>query len=278
LKIVGIKTRLIKVIARNVAWEGKGRWIEPCLGSGVVLFNLCPRVAIAGDINPHVIAFYSQLYDGKITTHEIRAFLTLHSEMFKTYGADYYAKIRNRFNDDQEPLYFLLLSRTCFNGLIRFNKKGQFNAPFCNEPYRLTKKLILEVTLRANWVIQQMARMKVEFVCGDFKETLKRAVEGDYIYLDPPYSGRFTGYYDQWGEERDTEIVNFMKSSRCGIMVSTWKNDAKADNPFYSRVVDDVDDVRVVISRHKYIVGAKAEWREGVMEALLIKDGLDLKK
>ena len=64
IKCQGIKTRLIPFILGNISWEGSGRWVEPFLGSGVVLFNVAPQYALISDVNPHIIAFYKALYDG----------------------------------------------------------------------------------------------------------------------------------------------------------------------------------------------------------------------
>jgi len=67
IKCQGIKTKLVRFILENVQWQGCGRWIEPFLGSGVVMFSVQPKRAIANDINPHLIAFYQKLYDGSLT-------------------------------------------------------------------------------------------------------------------------------------------------------------------------------------------------------------------
>lgn len=272
LKTVGIKTRLIKAIASSVEWDGRGRWIEPCLGSGIVLFNLRPRRALVSDINPHVVEFYTRMYRGQIVANAIHDFLLLHSQKFKAGGIDYYHRVRDYFNDEHDPMYFLLLTRMCFNGLIRFNRKGEFNAPFCNEPERLSRKLIIDITRRASWVSHQMTMMQIEFACQDFLATLSTAREGDYAYIDPPYSGRYTGYYDRWSADRDSQLVNHVKEGKYRAMISTWRSDGKGQNPFFQQVIDEVDGIGVVIVRHKYIVGAKADWRKGVLEALLVKN------
>ncbi len=72
IKCQGIKTRLVKFILENIYWNGKGRWIEPFLGSGVVLFNVQPEKAIINDINPHIITLYQMIYRRDLSPEEVR--------------------------------------------------------------------------------------------------------------------------------------------------------------------------------------------------------------
>jgi DNA adenine methylase len=90
LKSQGIKTKLVEFILRNISWDGKGRWIEPFLGSGVVLFNVQPQRAIANDINPHIIRFYQMIYDGTLSVEEIEKYLLSEGRKLSYYGEDYY--------------------------------------------------------------------------------------------------------------------------------------------------------------------------------------------
>jgi DNA adenine methylase len=76
IKCQGIKTKLVKFILSNISWNGNGRWIEPFLGSGVVLFNVQPERALVNDINPHIIRLYQMIYDGSLSSEEVRAYLT----------------------------------------------------------------------------------------------------------------------------------------------------------------------------------------------------------
>ncbi|MFN3360636.1 MAG: DNA adenine methylase [Pseudanabaenaceae cyanobacterium] len=76
IKCQGIKTKLVKFILSNISWKGKGRWIEPFLGSGVVLFNVQPEHALVNDINPHIIRLYQMIYDGSLSPEEVRKYLT----------------------------------------------------------------------------------------------------------------------------------------------------------------------------------------------------------
>jgi DNA adenine methylase len=137
LKIQGIKTKLVEWILKQIDFEIKGRWVEPFMGSGVVGFNARPKRAIFADKNPHIINFYSALKRKEITSQRVEIFLKTEGEKLAKKGEEYYYEVRERFNRFKDPLDFLFLNRACFNGVIRFNSKGEFNTPFGKKPNRL---------------------------------------------------------------------------------------------------------------------------------------------
>ncbi|WP_207691649.1 DNA adenine methylase [Desulfonema limicola] len=101
-----------------------GKWIEPFMGSGVVAYNVKPERAILCDSNPHLIAFYNSIKNGKITFSFVSEFLKEEGEKLKNKGQEYYYEVRERFNNNKEPLDFLFLNRACFNGMIQFEKRN----------------------------------------------------------------------------------------------------------------------------------------------------------
>ena len=124
IKCQGIKTKLIPFIRDNIETPENGIWIEPFLGSGVVAFNVAPKRALLTDKNQYIIAFYRGIQDSSITGQTVREFLEYHSPMLEHGGTEYYHKMRDEFNKNKDPLYFLFLNRADFNGMIRFNRKG----------------------------------------------------------------------------------------------------------------------------------------------------------
>ena len=97
------------------------------------------------DSNPHLINFYNSVVSGKIDGFKVRKFLELHGEILSRCGQDFYYEVRERFNETHEPLDFLFLNRSCFNGMIRFNRKGDFNVPFGHKPQRFSKAYITKI-------------------------------------------------------------------------------------------------------------------------------------
>ena len=99
----------------------------------------------------------------------------------------------------------IYLNKTCFNGLFRVNKAGEFNSPFGN--YK-NPNIINEVTLRA--VSNYFNKANITFLNGDFEDALRNIRKGSFVYLDPPYdpvssSANFTGY-DKGGFGRQQQI------------------------------------------------------------------------
>lgn len=130
IKTQGIKTKLVPWIARcapSAAWTV---WVEPFMGSGVVGFNLAPRRALFSDTNVHIIDFYRSIQDGQLTAAGCRKFLESEGARLKSKGGDYYYEVRDRFNESHDPYDFLFLNRSCFNGLMRFNRQHRYNVPY----------------------------------------------------------------------------------------------------------------------------------------------------
>ena len=129
IKCQGIKTKLVEWIVQKVNLENQGRWIEPFMGSGVVGFNIRPQRAIFSDINPHIINFYNAIKSGEITAQTARTFLEHEGAILRERGESYYYEVRERFNNNKNSFDMLFLNRASFNGVMRFNKKGFYNAP-----------------------------------------------------------------------------------------------------------------------------------------------------
>lgn len=96
-------------------------------------------------------------------------------------GADYYYEVRNRFNTDKSPLDFLFLNRSCFNGLIRFNKKGGFNVPFGHKPQCFSKAYISKIVNQVDRVYKLAKLSDWTFLHQDFRKTMSSATELDFI-------------------------------------------------------------------------------------------------
>ncbi len=270
IKTQGIKTRLVNFILSSISWDGKGKWIEPFLGSGVVLFNVQPERAIVNDINPHIIRFYQMIYDGDLSPEEVRSYLLSEGKKLSSYGEEYYYLVRERFNKTGDPLDFIFLNRACYNGLIRFNSKGEFNVPFCREPNRFSESYVSKVVNRIAQIQKIMQGKEWEFRVGDWKECVTHVKEDDFVYFDPPYTGRHTDYYNKWTENDTLELYSIIRHLPSGFALSTWKEDKKRKN----ELVDIY--LHGFIKRefnHFYHIGSKKEFRGSIIELLVIKLG-----
>lgn len=266
IKCQGIKTKLLPTILRIMERNPEGLWIEPFLGSGAVVLNAAPKRALLADNNPHLIRFYQAIKEGVIDSAATRYFLEREGKRLSVEGQEYYYYVRERFNAEGNPLDFLFLNRSCFNGVIRFNKRGEFNVPFGHKPHRFAPAYITKI-------VNQVKRFQVatklfdwNFICQDFRATLDEAAEGDFIYCDPPYVGRHTDYYNDWDEHSEKVLYRKLTSSEARFMLSTWHSNEHRDNEFLKSLWSDFT---ITTKEHFYHVGARETNRKPMLEALV---------
>ncbi len=267
IKIQGIKTKLIPLIRRNVVVDEETLWIEPFMGSGVVGFNVKPKKAIFADKNPYIIDFYEQLKDKKINSYIIRTFLEENGRLLSEKDDEYYYEVRERFNSKHEPLDFLFLNRSCFNGMIRFNKDHKFNVPYGHKPQRFSKAYITKIVNQVKYIEECLSVCDWEFICDSFEKTIGKATEKSFIYCDPPYIGRNVDYYDSWNECDENKLCEALKGSKNKFMLSTWDHNDYRANLYINELWGFC---HKITKEHFYHVGAKEENRNAVIEALLI--------
>jgi DNA adenine methylase len=267
IKCQGIKTKLVTWIKGVIDWNEQGRWVEPFVGSGVVGFNILPSRAVFSDSNPHLINFYDAINRGVITPAKTRRFLEEEGKRLASGGADYYYEVRERFNANHEPLDFLFLNRSCFNGVIRFNNKGEFNVPFGHKPQRFSPAYITKIVNQIAFVADAMHLNDWEFVCQDFESTLDQVRSGDFVYCDPPYIGRHVDYYSSWDDERENKLFQTLGKCPTKFILSTWHSNQHRINPF----IDSLWSEFYIITReHFYHVGARENNRKPMLEALVL--------
>jgi DNA adenine methylase len=189
IKWSGSKKSQAKFIASHVP-NGSNTYYEPFLGSGAVLGRLQPQKAICADINKSLIDLW------ELIQKEPNLVIKEYEKNWKNLQKDYkfFYKTRDKFNKEKSPHHLLFLSRTCVNGLIRYNKQGEFNNSLHYtrkgiHPERL-KKIIFGWTDRIK---------NCNFVAKDYRQATKKAQKGDFVYLDPPYfntKGRYFGAID----------------------------------------------------------------------------------
>ena len=269
LKIQGIKTKLIPVISENIKLNKDTVWIEPFMGSGVVGFNIAPKKAIFCDTNPYIIQFYNDLKNEIVSSEIIRKYLEIASVKLQNGGTDYYYEVRNRFNKEHSSLDFLFLNRSCFNGLMRFNSKGDFNVPFCHKPNRFSKAYITKIVHQVEHIEKQIKDKDWTFVCQSFEDTISAAlnIENAFIYCDPPYIGRNVDYFGGWTEEDEKRLKDVLLLSKKNFMISTWDYNEYRKNEYISTLWKDCNKINIP---HFYHVGAKEKNRVAMMEALLM--------
>jgi DNA adenine methylase len=157
------------------------RYFEPFLGGGAVIPFRKTAKGLAGDIIPELIALWNAI---KTNPHNTANEYRKRWEKLQKEGHHVYYEVRDRFNTTRNEHDFLFLTRTCVNGLIRYNAKGEFNNSF-----HLTRPGINPDTL-ASVIFQWHTVVKdVAFYHCDYRTLLKEVKKDDFVFLDPPYGG-----------------------------------------------------------------------------------------
>lgn len=168
--------------------ERYGRYYEPFLGGAAVFLGLQPGGAVLSDVNADLVTLYRVI---QTDVESLIADLARHR-----YERDYYYRVRAqdgaRLSPVQRASRTLYLNRTCFNGLYRVNRRGEFNVPFG----RYTNPTICDAD-RLRAVSAALAGCRV--VDQDYATATATAVDGDLVYFDPPYfpltrTSNFTSY------------------------------------------------------------------------------------
>lgn len=266
IKSQGIKTKLVPWVKSIVPSDFNGVWIEPFMGTGVVALNIAPQRSIMCDENPHLVRFYSGIASGEITPKIVKEFLTREGEILLTKGEEHYYFIRDRFNDEHSPLDFLFINRAGFNGMIRFNRKGDFNIPFCKNPKRFAQAYVTKIVNQVSWAEKIIKEKQFIFKHQVFKKTIQDSSSTDIIYCDPPYIDRHADYYNGWNEDNERELFDELSNFKGKFILSTWHHNDYRENVYIKNLWSKYN---IITKDHFYYVGGKEENRKSVVEALI---------
>jgi DNA adenine methylase len=175
LKWAGGKTQLIGIL-RRAAPKEFSRYAEVFFGGGALFWSLALPGSLIADSNPELINFYEMARDAP---HEL---LSAVGRLAVT-KPEYYrirAQQPDQLSEVDRAARFAYLNKTCYNGLYRVNRSGQFNTPFGGRTN--AKVLDEDDVLAASRLLRQTT-----MICADFTESLNLLREGDFVYIDPPY-------------------------------------------------------------------------------------------
>jgi DNA adenine methylase len=265
IKCQGIKTKLAKWIAEQIP-QDYNIWYEPFMGSGVVGFNVRPKRAVFADTNPHIIKFYNDIKNGVINAIEMRKYLTKQSSLLQNSGVDFYNEVRSRFNECPNSFDFLFLNRSCFNGIMRFNRKGGFNVPFCKKTNRFSKAYITKIVNQIDCIAQIISMNDYQFICATFEEIIIMAKDNDLIYCDPPYIDRYCDYFNGWDERNELCLNALLAKTHAKFVLSTWHHNKFRKNKY----IEIYKNYSIITKEHFYHIGAREENRNSIIECLVM--------
>lgn len=164
-------------------------YFEPFVGGGAMLPFAKASQGFASDIIPELISLWNLI---KENPDKVASEYELRWKRLQKEGVDVYYEIRDTFNRTKNCLDFLFLTRTCVNGMIRYNSAGEFNNSF-----HLSRPGINPNTLRQILLKWSKSIQKITFLNIDYHECLSFVQKGDFVFLDPPYGGTKDRYTQQ---------------------------------------------------------------------------------
>jgi DNA adenine methylase len=219
----------VRTIRPPLKWAGGKRWlvprlrplwiphqhrrlVEPLCGGLAVTLGLTPGRALINDVNEHVINFYRWLKHGLIIELEMRNDADLfyaHRESFNKLIAGGQAHSR------EAAALFYFLNRTGYNGLCRFNRKGEFNVPFGR--YK-------RINYETDFSTYRVVFSGWKFSDIDFEALALNP--DDFIYADPPYDVEFTQYSkNNFGWDEQVRLAEFLARHRGPVVLSNQATD-----------------------------------------------------
>ena len=226
------------------------RYFEPFLGGGAMFFYLWRRGVIKNeaylsDINKELISTY------KIIKEDVNSLISQLEKLKDKYSEEMFYHFRTEYNKlkkldvlnfqmrVRKAALFIYLNKTCYNGLYRENRKGEFNVPFGR--YK-NPNILDEENLR--WVNKALQNAILS-VC-DFEECALKAKEGDFVYFDPPYipissTASFTSYHQRdftiEDQERLAKVIEKLSSRGVYVLLSN------ASHPEIKRLYKDISGI-----------------------------------
>jgi DNA adenine methylase len=229
VKWVGGKRAIIEELTTRLPSKF-GNYYEPFVGGGALYFTLNGRVtqALLSDTNLDLVITYN------VIKKDPQALIEQLEKHARRHNSDYYYKIRKQHNlKDPIPIAarFIYLNRTCYNGLYRVNRKGEFNVPVG----RYTNPNIVQ---RDNILACNERLQKAHIEYNEFD--IIKPQRDDFVYFDPPYhpttDTSFTGYTKLDFSERDqVRLRDFaLQLHKHGVYVMLSNSDAKFIRDIYA--------------------------------------------
>jgi DNA adenine methylase len=224
LKWAGGKTWLAPRLAKMYEpFRNTHTWVEPFCGALSIPLGVMPERAILSDINPHLIELYKCIDQGLGNTVGTNFYWQNSKDCFDLIKRDFNRSIEfnSGFTMSNEWMAkaFYYLNHTCFNGLCRFNQKGEFNVGYGK--YESPK-------LDHDFSLYQEAFRYWDFYHLGFNDSLVIACEhirSTFIYADPPYDGGFTGYSGKFTWDDQVNLASSLAALNCPVVASNKATD-----------------------------------------------------
>lgn len=252
LKWAGGKSQLLPQLLPLIP-KSYTNYVEPFIGGAALFFAVQPERAIISDSNPELINLYQCVAENVEEVIDcLRRYRNVEDEFYRI-RAQKWAELPSC----EAAARMIYLNRTCFNGLYRVNRKGEFNVPFGRY---MNPRICDEINLRNASIVLK----KAEIVCADYLEVLDQKVcAGDFVFLDPPYIpvgewGDFKRYTkEQFHDEDQVRLADAVgRLHRCNVM-------AVLTNSNHPRVHELYADYERSVVQTKRNISCKGGGRDG---------------
>lgn len=269
IKWVGSKGRA-GILANLAAHfpEHVGTYVEPFFGAGALYFELAAREtrpfveAILTDGNPHLMHMWLDLRGNpSATVYFLEGYAARDGEAF------YYA-VRKKFNlgPDAFPepgafaAAFIYLNRSTYNGLFRVNSEGKFNAAFGHKQ-KLGTNIVDPPVIECYAALLEGACVE----CADFSEAFSCVGKGDFMYIDPPFHGTYSGYtFPEFTEEDHVRLRGHVAdASARGVKIMVSNADTEYIRGLY-------DGFRILRTERSNVINANHRDRGSKVDLLIL--------
>lgn len=285
IKWVGGKSQLVdkleKILTDNKEM-GLTNYVEPMVGGGALFFSLLSKYNFVkvyiSDINSELINSYRIIKtDVDNLIAKLKEMQMLYLPMDDNGRKYFYYNVREKFNKTilsektatDKAAQFIFLNKTCFNGLYRVNKKGQFNVPM--GAYKNPNICDEENLRNINKALQN-----VTIVCGDYSLSKDFIDRNTFVYIDPPYrpisdTSAFTSYNtDVFDDKEQIRLAKFFEEigelgAKVVLSNSDPKNIKEEDN-FFDDLYKNYKITRIEAPR---MINSKADKRGKIRELLI---------
>lgn len=228
IKWVGGKTKLLPELQSRMPARFN-RYYEPFAGGLALFFRVAPGRAVISDANADLIALYTAVAtDVNAVIRRLQHHRDAHDERHYYAMRAKWNELHDSWGDAERAAAFIYLNKTCFNGLWRVNRAGDFNVPigrYTDPP------ICVPDALRAAHALLGRAELRQ----GDYRDAVADAERGDFVYFDPPYdpvtpTANFTSYsavgFGPDDQRALVETARALVARGCKVMLSN------SDTPF----------------------------------------------
>jgi DNA adenine methylase len=260
----GGKTRLLPYIRAEIPeLSDETTYYEPFVGGGAVFLSVSHAKAVVGDTNAELINCYQVIKtDALALIDELKRHHNTRTYYYALRNWDRLSCFSNR-TPVERAARTIFLSKACFNGFYRVNKKNQFNTSYGNN------SSINLPTAEQLLALSDYLRKTTDIFHADFSDTLSSVRKGDFVYLDPPYdplseSSSFTEYtsggFSKAEQERLRDYVDKLTDLGCRVLISN------SNTPFIRDLYANYTLKEVSVQR---MVSGKASARGTIVELLI---------